>query len=251
MNVAFLVPCLNEERALARVLADLASFGLPIVVVDDGSTDRTLDVALANHVRVLKHAERQGKGRALKTGWQALRTAGYDGLITLDGDGQHRAEDVAAVLEAAQHQPRALVIGARLKERESQPRLRRSANRLADWSVSLAAGQPLPDTQSGLRYYPAAVLNLDGVPADHFVFETATLVEASRRLGTRITFAPIRARYQPTLRPSHFRPVRDLLMIVGYVVGAMLRYGIRRRPEEPPRSPSGGGSRRHVMERPR
>lgn len=236
MKVAFLVPCLNEERALARVLADLASFGLPIVVVDDGSTDRTLDIALANHVRVLSHPERQGKGRALRTGWEALRAAGYDGLITLDGDGQHRAEDVAVVLQAAEQQPRALVVGARLKDRDSQPALRRAANRLADWSVSLAAGQPLPDTQSGLRYYPAAVLNLEGVPADHFVFETATLVEASRRLGTRITFAPIRARYQPTLRASHFRPVRDLLPIVGYVVGAMVRFGVRRRPDEPPPS---------------
>lgn len=251
MRIAFLVPCLNEERALARVLADLASFGLPIVVVDDGSEDRTLDIALANHVRVIKHAHRQGKGRAVRSGWEALKAAGFDGLITLDGDGQHRAEDVAVVLEAAQRQPRSLVIGARVKDRQTQPAIRRAANRLADWSVSLAAGQPLPDTQSGLRYYPAAVLNLDGVPADHFVFETATLVEASRRLGTRVTFAPIRARYEPSLRASHFRPVRDLLMIVGYVIGAMLRFGIRRRPDEPPRSPSGGTRRGHAMEPPR
>lgn len=186
MNIAFLVPCLNEERALARVLADLARFGLPIMVVDDGSTDHTLDVALAHHVRVMRHAERQGKGTALMTGWQALRDAGYSGLIALDGDGQHRAEDVAAVLEAAQRQPRSVVVGARLKDRDSQPRLRHAANRLADWSVSLAAGQPLSDTQSGLRYYPAAVLNLGDVPTDHFVFETAILVEASRRLGTRV-----------------------------------------------------------------
>lgn len=225
-TLALLIPCLNEERALGSLLTELKSLRLPIIVVDDGSTDGTLDVALAHDVRVVRHDICQGKGNALRSGWAHARDWGYTGVITLDGDGQHRADDVAAVLDAARQAPQSLVIGARLKGRDAQPARRRRANVVADWAVSKAAGQVITDSQSGLRYYPASVLDLKGLPTDHFVFESAILVESSRQLGARIRFVPIWARYEPTMRPSHFRPVRDIARITGYLMAAILRYAV-------------------------
>lgn len=229
MNIALVVPCLNEERSLDQLLADLKTLGLPIIVVDDGSTDLTATAATRAGVTVVRHAARLGKGHALRTGWDTAKAMGFTGIVSVDGDGQHRAEDVAAVLESAERSPTGIVIGARLKGREAQPAARRRANAVADWAVSTAAGQDISDTQSGLRYYPGRVLDLPGVPTDHFVFESAIVVEASRHLGTRVNFVPIRARYEPGRRASHFRPVRDIARITGYLSRAIFRYAFRRR----------------------
>jgi len=235
VNVAFVVPCLNEQRSLDQVLADLKSLGRPIIVVDDGSTDDTAAVAARAGVTVVRHTVRLGKGHALRTGWDTANAMGFTGIVSVDGDGQHRFEDVAPVLESAERAPSSIVIGARLKGRETQPTARRRANAVADWAVSTAAGQDVSDTQSGLRYYPGRVLDLPGVPTDHFVFESAILVEASRQLGTRIHFVPIRARYEKERRASHFRPVRDIARITGYLSQALFRYAVRRRGAAPRR----------------
>jgi glycosyltransferase involved in cell wall biosynthesis len=224
MTIAFLVPCLNEEAALGSVLEDLAAFGLPVFVVDDGSTDKTAEIALAHSARVIRHVRRRGKGEALKSGWAAARARGHHGIITVDGDGQHRIDDIRQVLEAARQLPGSIVIGARLKDRQSQPRLRRLANGFGDWAVTVASGQPITDSQSGLRYYPGSAFDCSPPSVGHFAFESAVLVEASRRLGMRIAYVPIHARYGLGLRGSHFRPVRDIARIARYLTAAVLRH---------------------------
>jgi glycosyltransferase involved in cell wall biosynthesis len=220
-----LIPCLNEERAIGRVVGEALALGLPIIVVDDGSDDRTPEIVGAMPVTLLRHETRRGKGEALRTGFREVRRMGYDAVVTMDGDGQHLASDVPAILAAAERFPGHIVIGARLLEREQQPPGRRRANAVADWGISWACGHPIADTQSGQRLYPRATLDLVDLPAEHFVFEAAVLITACRERGIGVVSVPIASRYQGEFRLSHFSPVRDVSRITFYTIGRLVHYG--------------------------
>lgn len=220
-----LIPCLNEERAIARIVAETLALGMPVIVVDDGSDDRTPDIVATLPVTLLRHATRRGKGEALRTGFREALRQGMDNVITMDGDGQHLASDIPAILTAARRHPGSIVIGARLLEREQQPKGRRRANAVADWGISWACGRPVADTQSGQRLYPRAALDLVDLPAENFVFEAALLITACRERGVGVVSVPIASRYEGEFRLSHFKPVRDVTRITVYTVGRIIHYG--------------------------
>lgn len=220
-----LIPCLNEEGAIGRVVGDALALGLPVIVVDDGSDDRTPDIVGALPVTLLRHASRRGKGEALRSGFREALRQGFDSVVTMDGDGQHLASDIPAILAASRRYPGSIVIGARILDREQQPPGRRRANAVADWGISIACAQPVADTQSGQRLYPRAVLGLVDIPTEHFVFEAALLITACRELGVRVVSVPIASRYEGDFRVSHFNPVRDVTRITVYTVGRVFHYG--------------------------
>lgn len=220
-----LIPCLDEERAIARVVTDALDLGLPVIVVDDGSTDRTPEIVSALPVTLIRHPERRGKGEALRTGFREALRLGCDAVVTMDGDGQHLASDIPAILDAAQRYPGSIVIGARLIDRQQQPGGRRRANAVADWGISWACGRPIADTQSGQRFYPRAALDLVDLPAEHFVFEAALLITACRERGIGVVSVPIASRYHGEFRLSHFQPVRDVTRITTYTIGRVFHYG--------------------------
>lgn len=230
MNVAdtrwcVLIPCLNEEAAIERVVSAVVALGAPVIVVDDGSDDRTPDIVAGLPVTLLRHPERRGKGEALRTGFREALRQGFDAVVTMDGDGQHLASDVPRIVAAAQRYPNHLVIGARLIDKAQQPKARRFANAFADWGISWACAQPVADTQSGQRWYPRAALDLVDLPAENFVFEAAILIAASREKGLGVASVPIASRYQGQFRLSHFNPVRDVLRITAYTVERVVHYG--------------------------
>lgn len=224
-RLCVLIPCLNEERAIEGVVRDALSLGMPVIVVDDGSDDRTPAIVGDMGVTLLRHHERRGKGEALRTGFREAMRHGFDGVITMDGDGQHLAADIPAMLEASRRHPGAIVIGARLLEKEQQPPGRRRANAVADWGISWACGRPIADTQSGQRLYPRAALELVDLPAQDFVFEAAVLITACRERGIGVVSVPIASRYEGAFRISHFNPVRDVTRITTYTIGRLLHYG--------------------------
>ena len=148
-------------------------------------------------------------------------------VITIDGDGQHRPEDIPALLETAQQNPGHMVIAARLKDNDQAPRARLAANRFADFWISWAAGQWIHDTQSGFRLYPAALikqLTPDTSKERGFVFESKVLIDAARRgFGCKVT--PISSSYHSNARASHFRPVADITRIVLMVSWSLFSRG--------------------------
>lgn len=220
-----LIPCLNEEKAIGRVVADALLLGLPVIVVDDGSTDRTPDIVAALPVTLIRHPQRRGKGEALRSGFREALRMDCDGVVTMDGDGQHLASDIPAILDAARSYPDSIVIGARLLDRQQQPNGRRRANAVADWGISWACGRPIVDTQSGQRFYPRAALDLVDLHAENFVFEAALLITACRERGIGVVSVPIASRYQGEFRLSHFQPVRDVTRITTYTIGRVFHYG--------------------------
>lgn len=220
-----LIPCLNEEAAIESVVRSVLALDAPVIVIDDGSDDRTPELVAQLPVTLIRHATRHGKGEALRSGFREALRQGYEAVLTMDGDGQHLASDVPRLLAAAQRYPRHIVIGARLLDREQQPKGRRRANGVADWGISWACAQPVADTQSGQRWYPRDALALVDLPAENFVFEAAILIAAAREKGLGMVSIPIASRYHGTFRLSHFKPVRDVTRITTYTIGRVVHYG--------------------------
>ena len=225
MRWCVLIPCLNEEVAIRSVIESVLALGAPVIVVDDGSDDRTPEIVATLPVTLLRHTERRGKGEALRRGFREALRQGFDAVLTMDGDGQHLASDIPRIAAAAAQYPGHIVIGARLLDRWQQPKGRRRANAFADWGISWGCAQPVADTQSGQRWYPRAALDLVDLPAENFVFEAAILIAASREKQLGVVSVPIASRYHGEFRPSHFNPVRDVTRITFYTVGRILHYG--------------------------
>ena len=229
-HVVVLIPALNEELRIRQVVQDVLAQCPNIIVVDDGSTDATLERVADLPVTLIRHATCMGKGVSLRDGFQEAAERGFAGVLTMDGDGQHSASDIPRLLAAAARYPQRIVIGARLRKRAQQPKYRRLANELGDWGIGCACGYRLADSQSGQRYYPIAVAALADISSDGFVFEADILIQASHRLGTRVVAVPIESRYQDAaqsaqFRRSHFRPLRDLYRITSHTIARVIEHG--------------------------
>lgn len=225
-----LIPCYNESRAIRGVIESVLKLNVPVIVIDDGSDDGTAEIVAALPVTLLQISNRSGKGEALRNGFREALARGFDAVLTMDGDGQHSAADIPAMLHAATQHPKHIVTAARLVHRERQPKARRWANNFADWGISIACGQRLIDTQSGQRYYPRDALELADIPAEGFVFESDILIESAWQKGVRVASVPIESRYESSrhaseFRLSHFKPVSDFLSITSHVVWKTLTSG--------------------------
>lgn len=220
------IPALNEERAIREVASAALRHCAAVIVVDDGSSDRTSGVLAELPVECIRHAAPQGKAMALRDGFERALALGADGVLTMDGDGQHDAADLPRLLAAAKRFPNHIVIGARLLGRDAQPEKNRFGNQQADFWVSWACGQRIVDSQSGQRYYPRAAVEIAlALPHDGFVFESEILIECAAH-GIRTVSVPIKASYEEERRASHFKPFRDVVRITRMIAGRLLRGGL-------------------------
>jgi glycosyltransferase involved in cell wall biosynthesis len=211
------VPVFDEGPTLGTVVERLRAH-CPVIVVDDGSTDGSAGVAVrAGAAQVLRHARREGKGAALRTGFGAALGHGATAIVTLDGDGQHDPEDLPRLLLAHSRAPNALVLGDRfgLDGGDPIPPLRRLAIRAADRTLGPMLPAPLSDSQCGFRIYPGAFLREVALREEGFVLETEALVRAARA-GYRVVSVPIRPAY-PRGRRSRFHAVTDVARIAWYL----------------------------------
>jgi hypothetical protein len=198
---------------------------------------------------VIRNARNEGKAASIFNGAREALCRGARGIVTLDGDGQHDPGDLRKILPAAALRPNAIIVGARLHARGTIPRTRYLANRFANIWIGWAAGRPIADSQSGFRYYPAAVFETLDLRHDRqasFVFESEVLIAAARA-GIELAFVPISVRYANPARPSHLHPVFDIARISAMIFRrlAQVRFdargvmtGVRRPVLRPPSSES-------------
>ena len=230
VSAAIVIPALNESLRIREVVQGALLFSEHVIVIDDGSTDDTVAQIRDLPIELICNEQRAGKGAALRTGFKAALKKPVDGVLTMDGDGQHLADDIPRLLAAALAYPQHIVIGARLKKRSQQPTHRRLANEFGDWGIAWATGYRIADTQSGQRFYPRQVCEIIDVVGEGFVFEADVLVQAARRLDTRCVSVPIESRYAGDgmagqFRRSHFRPLTDLYRITAHIVARVWTYG--------------------------
>jgi glycosyltransferase involved in cell wall biosynthesis len=213
-RVSCVIPAFNAAETLAPVARSVRE-RLPdavVVVVDDGSSDGTSAVALRCADVVVRHAVNRGKGAALRTGIARALSAGCDLVLTIDADGQHPAELVPALLEAAASAH--VVVGARARRGTSMPLQRRVTNWLSSAALSALAGCSIPDSQSGFRVIRREVLERIEPMGDRYDFEAELLVRAARE-GYRIASVRVPTVYSGA---SHFRPVRDSVSLIRTMV---------------------------------
>ena len=200
------IPCLNEQQTI-RLLVKVVRTVLPkVIVVDDGSTDATATEAASAGAEVLRLPQNRGKGAALRFGLNHAHSRGFTWALTLDGDGQHDPNDIPALLSRAEASNAALVVGNRMSDAASMPWLRRNVNRWMSRRLSKLAGQPLEDSQCGLRLLNLSAWSGLRLSTEHFEFESEMLIEFAKA-GQRIRFVPVRTIYGST--QSRIRPLSD------------------------------------------
>jgi polyprenyl-phospho-N-acetylgalactosaminyl synthase len=147
-----IVPAFNEAQTIARVLADLRGTGHQIVVVDDGSTDATAELAMQADATVVSHPINLGQGAALQTGITFALRAGADFVVTFDADGQHRVDEIAALLDALVVRGADFALGSRFLGRATNmPTSRRLLLQAAIWFTRITTGLAITDAHNGLR----------------------------------------------------------------------------------------------------
>lgn len=220
-RVAVIIPALNAERTLAPVVAGAKAQLEPVVVVDDGSSDLTGDVARAAGAVVLRHDLNRGKGGALKTGFAWALENGFESVITLDADGQHLPSEVPKFLRERQVGGADLIIGGRAHLFEGMLPRRRMANRFSAWSISIAAGTRVTDSQSGFRLYSGDLLRSLELRTNGFDMESEVIVRAGRK-HMKIVTIPIELGFVDGVATSHYRPLADTLRIAWTVTRTRL-----------------------------
>lgn len=188
------VPAWNEEHTIGEVLDGLRPCVDRIVVVDDGSTDRTAEIASGRGVGVVRHAVNRGLGAAIGTGIAAALATGADAILTFDADGQHAPEDVPAVVQQILDGLADLVIGTRLADPRGMPVVRRLANTAGNLTTRILFGARVTDSQSGFRAFSRRAAELIRIKTDRMEVSTEIIAEA-HRLGLRIAEVPIQSRY--------------------------------------------------------
>lgn len=231
-QICVIIPTLNPDDKLIPYIEDLLQNGVSrILLINDGSRAELAPVfsalAAKEEVTLLTHAVNMGKGRALKDAFNYYLVHladSYDGVITVDSDGQHTVADVLRVHEMMQAHPEALVLGCRNFNDSSVPPKSKFGNKLTRIVLKVLIGGDITDTQTGLRGIPNALLGPYSVlPGERFEYETNMLIDAIKG-STPIREVEIETIYINDNRETHFNPLKDSIAIYSLILGTFVKY---------------------------
>ncbi len=208
MAACILIPAYNAEKTVSAVARECLEHGLPVVLVDDGSTDDTSGLLSGLPVTLLRHTRNRGKGGALKTGFAWAVESGFDGVVTIDADGQHDVSAIPRLVDAARSGNFGILIASRHSQFEEMAGLRKLWNRIGVWCMRKRTGFEITDSQSGFRYYSRELLESAQLESDRYALEMEILMKAWKG-GFSVGSFPVAARVADGRSTSHFRSVRD------------------------------------------
>ena len=214
------MPAFNEELYIAKTILGAEGLVNRVIIVDDGSTDETAQIAERMGATVIRHEENQGYGAALKTIFDVARAMDVDALVVLDSDGQHLPRDIAKVLEPVLTHKADVVIGSRfLKESTSShiPGYRKVGMKVLDSATAIAAGMQVMDTQSGFRAYGRSAIDVVHLNGSGMSAGSEILIQVSDH-HLKITEVPINVRYDIEETSSE-NPLKHGVSVLYNIIG--------------------------------
>ena len=205
-GILVLIPAWNEAERIGAVLEPMRDH-FPLLVVDDGSSDETPQVAASQGAHVLRHEHNQGKGVALMSGFSWALDHNFEAVLTLDADGQHNSAEAVKFVEAYRAGQGDLIIGRR--DFKLMPFPRSTANAIGSWMLTRVLGTPIYDNQSGYRLYSRELLRTLHLTRQGFELEVEAVVQAVDH-GFKIGWVDIGTIYDVD-KESYFHPIRDTL----------------------------------------
>ncbi|MCK5832324.1 glycosyltransferase family 2 protein [bacterium] len=226
MKVLAITPAFNAEKTIDSLIEVLLqTFDTEdILLIDDGSTDHTLEIAKRNRIQVIRFERNMGKGAALKTGFKLAIEKGYDAALTIDSDLQHPPELCANFIDKMKKSSADLVLGDRMTDVRGMPFIRKFSNSATSFFVRLWTGEKMRDSQCGFRLISTSILRNVHLRIDRYQTETELLLEASS-LGAKFSYVTIPTIYNE--QPSNINGFSETLSFIGL----MLSYPFRRIPK--------------------
>lgn len=211
-NFLIVIPAYNEATTVSKVIKNVKEARYPFVVVDDGSTDKTLDSIFKETNYCIGYAENRGKGYAIKLGAEYAFANDYDWIITLDSDGQMSVNDIEQFKTAIKKYPEAsIILGNRLHNPEGMSLLRKITNYVMSYIISKLAKTNIIDSQCGMRAIHKQVFRND-FKSNNFELESEMLIKIGQ-LYEKIINVPIKCIYHKN-RQSKMHPVKDLVRFI-------------------------------------
>lgn len=204
------LPAYNNCRTIRQIALECREQGLPVLVVDDGSTDASVSALLEDSdIIVLGHERNRGKGAAIMTALDFLQCRGARFMITIDGDGQHDPKDIPKFIPLIEDNPDSIIIGERDMDGENVPASSLFGRSFSDFWIQFETGIKARDTQSGFRAYPIEHISRLKLKMRRYNFEIEVLARAAWA-GLDLKSVPVKAYYpKKEERVSSFRPFVD------------------------------------------
>ncbi|MDD5450166.1 MAG: glycosyltransferase family 2 protein [Candidatus Omnitrophica bacterium] len=206
MKICVIIPAFNEEKTIQGLIRSVKRFVPDVLVINDGSSDRTEELAKAAGAVVLDFKHNVGKGKVLKDGFDYAVKNNYDAVIAMDADGQHSPDDIVKIIEDAAPPKVGIVVGNRMAAPGEMPLSRFITNLFMSLILSIVCRQNIPDTQCGFRLIKCEVLRKTRLFSLNYEIESELLIKTSR-LGYRIVSVPIKSVYEGQL--SLINPILD------------------------------------------
>ena len=224
-KILVVIPSLDPDERLLKVIQGVQEVGFTdILLVDDGSSEKNqhfFEEGAALGCAVLHHGVNKGKGRALKTAfeWFLKNRPDAQGAVTIDGDDQHRPDDIAACVDLMFRQEKdALVLGVRNFDLDHVPPKGHFGNKLPSTVFRLVCGLKVSDTQTGLRVFPRSIIpKMTEVAGERFEYETNMLL-VCKQADIPLVEQTIETVYINANETTHFHPIKDSLRVYGIII---------------------------------
>lgn len=222
-NIAVIIPAFNEGIKIGKVIEGVKYQGITpenIIVVDDGSSDRTAREASARGAYVIEHQRNMGKGAALSSGFRETASRqNLSAVITIDADGQHNPDFIPDFIRMFRETESDIIIGDRMHDIADMPLIRKLTNRTTSAVISALARNRIRDSQSGYRLLSLKLLRqMDDMDSSHYDAESEILIRAGR-MGAVISSIPIDAIYLD--EKSSINPIIDTVRFISLVARSL------------------------------